>query len=67
MGTTSSTPDVPGAPGMEREEGRFSPALPNKGSAISGPGEVLAVSSKTGTKEDWTLMATGDPAFWLKE
>lgn len=58
MGTTSSTPDVPGAPGMEREEGGSSSAPPNKGPAISGPGEVLTVSGKTGTEE--VLDADGD-------
>jgi hypothetical protein len=67
MGTASSTPDVRWAPGMEREEGGASSAPSNKGSAISGSEEVLTVSGKTGTEEDWTLMATGDPAFWLTE
>lgn len=66
MGMTSSTPDVPVAPGIEREEGVSSFAPPNAEPAV-------AVSRKAGTasgaggEEDWTSMATGDPAFWLKD
>ena len=60
MGVTSSIPDVPGAPSAEREAAMPSSAPPKGGSAVAGPWEA-------GTGEDWTSMATGDPAFWLKQ
>jgi hypothetical protein len=66
MGITSSTPDVPGAPGTEREEGGASLAPTNEGPAASGPRRAGTVSG-TGIEEDWASMATGDPAFWLKD
>lgn len=61
MDSTSNTPDVPGAPGTDREEGRSSVALPPEDSAVAG----LQKATKKMAEEDW--MATGDPAFWLKE
>ena len=64
MGITSSTPNVPGAAGAEREEGRSSLTPPNKGPAVGGP---RSASSGAGIEEDWASMATGDPAFWLKD
>lgn len=67
MGITSSTPDVPGAPGIEREETTPSPAPPDEGPALAGPRKAGTVSDKAGIEEDWTSMATGDPAFWLKQ
>ena len=66
MGITSSTPDVPSAAGTAREEGRSSLAPPNEGLATSGPPRAGAVSG-AGIEEDWASMATGDPAFWLKD
>lgn len=66
MGITPSTPDVPGTPGIEREEGGASPAPPNEGPAANAPQKAGTVS-ETGGEEDWTSMATGDPAFWLKD
>jgi hypothetical protein len=66
MGVTSSTPDVPGAPGTEREEGRASFAPTNEGPAAN---VLLSTDADSGTaiEEDWAPMATGDPAFWLKD
>ncbi len=55
MGATQTTPDVPGAP--DREEEKFTSGSPDEGSAVS---------EKTGAAEDWTSLATGDPAFWIK-
>ena len=66
MSTTSSTPDVPGAADMEREEGSSSLAPPNGGLAADGSRGVEVVSG-AGIEEDWVSMATGDPAFWLKD
>ncbi len=66
MGITSSTPDVPGAPGTEREERGALLAPTNEGPAASGPRRAGTVS-ETGIEEDWASMATGDPAFWLKD
>ena len=66
MGTTSSTPDVPGAARTWREEGRSSLAMPNEGLAANGLPTAGAVS-ETAIEEDWAPMATGDPAFWLKD
>jgi len=66
MGITSSTPDVPGAVGTEREEGRSSLAPPNGGPTANGTQRVRVVSEAR-TEEDWVAMATGDPAFWLKD
>jgi hypothetical protein len=66
MGITSSTPDVPGASGTGREEGGASLASTNEGSAA----DVLlrtGADSGAATEEDWAPMATGDPAFWLKD
>jgi len=64
MGITSSTPDVPGATGTEREEGGASLAPPNEGPAANSPRRAV---SETGIEEDWASIATGDPAFWLKD
>lgn len=61
---TSSTPDIPGAPGIEREEGESLPAQPNEELAVSRKAGTV---SGTGGEEDWTSMAAGDPAFWLKD
>lgn len=58
----SNTPDVPGT---EREEGGYSLASPN-GEPASGHQNDGAVSG-TAIEEDWASMATGDPAFWLKD
>jgi hypothetical protein len=66
MGIMSSTPDVPGTAGTEREEGGASLALPNEGPAANGLLRTGTVS-ETGIEEDWASMATGDPAFWLKD
>jgi hypothetical protein len=66
MGVTSSTPDVPGAPGTEREEGGASLAIPNRGPSANVLLRTGAVSG-TAIEEDWAPMATGDPAFWLKD
>jgi hypothetical protein len=66
MGVTSSTPDVPGAPGTEREEGGVSLAPTNEGSAANVLLRTGAVP-ETAIEEDWAPMATGDPAFWLKD
>jgi hypothetical protein len=66
MEVTSSTPDVPGASGTEREEGGASLAPTNEGSASN---VLLRTGTVSGTaiEEDWAPMATGDPAFWLKD
>ena len=66
MGITSSTPDVPGAPGTEREERGASLGPTNEGPAASGLLRIGA-DSGTGIEEDWASMATSDPAFWLKD
>ncbi len=66
MSITPSTPDVPGAPGTEREEGVASLAPTNEGPAASDLLGIGAVS-ETGIEEDWASIATGDPAFWLKD
>ena len=66
MGIMSSTPDVPGASGKEREEGGASLAPTNEGPAANGPRRAGAVSG-TEIEGDWASMATGDPAFWLKD
>jgi hypothetical protein len=64
MGATPTMPDVPGAPDADREEGKFSSGSPGEGSAVAGLRG--AVPEKTGAEEDWTSLATGDPAFWIK-
>ena len=53
------TPNRPGVPGINHEEGRQAAALSNESSSVVG---------KTGVKseEDWLSQATGDPAFWIK-
>lgn len=66
MGSMSSTPDVPGVAGTGREEGGSSLAMPNEGPAANGLPRAGAVSG-TAIEEDWAPMATGDPAFWLKD
>jgi hypothetical protein len=66
MGTTSSTPDVHGAAGTGHEEGGSSLAMPNEGPAANGLPRTGAVS-RLAIEEDWAPMATGDPAFWLKD
>jgi hypothetical protein len=66
MGTTSSTPDVPGAAGTGREEGGSSLATPNEGAVANGLPRAGAVSG-AGIEEDWAPMAIGDSAFWLKD
>jgi hypothetical protein len=58
MDSMSTTPDVPGAPGKDCEEEKSSL------SAVAGPQGTGADTEKA-TEEDW--LATGDPAFWLKE
>jgi hypothetical protein len=58
MDSMSTTPDVSGAPGTDREEEKSSL------SAVAGPQGAGAGTEKA-TEEDW--LATGDPAFWLKE
>ncbi len=63
---TSSTPDVPDAPGIEREEGESSPVQPNGELAVA-VSRKAGTASGTGGEEDWTSMAAGDPAFWLKD
>ena len=64
MGITSSTPGVSSASGTEREEGGSSLVPPNEGPAANGPRRAV---SGRGVEEDWASMATGDPAFWLKD
>ena len=66
MGITSSTPDVPSVAGAEREEGRSSLTPPNEGPAVGGPRRAGA-GAGAGIEEDWASMATGNPAFWLKD
>ena len=63
---TLSTPDIPGAPVIEREEGESSPAQPHEELTIAVSRKAGTVSG-AGGEEDWTSMATGDPAFWLKD
>ena len=65
MGVMSSTPDVSEAPGTEHAEAAPSPALPGGEPAIADARR--AVPREAGTEEDWTSMATGDPALWLKQ
>lgn len=66
MGVSSSTPDVPGAPCTEREEGGASLATTSEGPTAN---VLLRTGTVSGTaiEEDWAPMATGDPAFWLKD
>ena len=66
MGITSSTSDVPGMAGVEREEGSSSLTPPNGGPTANGTHRAGVVSG-AGIEEDWASMATGDPAFWLKD
>ena len=54
------TPSEPGAPGMNKEEGRYAPTLPDKSPSV-------ARQTGVGSEEDWLAQATGDPAFWIKE
>lgn len=56
------TPNKPGMQGIEREEGRSMPVPSEKGPVVADP-------RKAGVEleEDWMSLATGDPAFWLKE
>jgi hypothetical protein len=55
------TPSEPGVPGPNQEEGRYAPALPDKGPSVAR--KAGAGSSE----EDWLAQATGDPAFWIRE
>ena len=64
MGVTSNTPD---APGTKRAEATPSPALPDGEPAIADAQGAGAGPREVGTEEDWTSMATGDPALWLKQ
>ena len=64
MSITSSTPDVPSAAGTEREERRSSLDPPNEGPVANGSRRA---GSGAGVEEDWASMATGDPAFWIKD
>jgi hypothetical protein len=67
MGIMSSTPDVPGASGKEREEGGASLAPTNEGPAANNGLQRAGAVSGTEIEGDWASMATGDPAFWLKD
>ena len=62
MDATSTTPDGPDASGMESGEVIFLPY-----GSLAGPRKTGTGPKKTAAEDDWTLLATGDPAFWLKE
>jgi hypothetical protein len=53
------TPNRPGMPGINHEEGRQAAALSNKSPSVAGKAGVES-------EEDWLSQATGDPAFWIK-
>ncbi len=54
-------PNERGVPGIDREERRYHQAASPDNSPIT--------TRKTSVvpEEDWASLATGDPAFWLKE
>ncbi len=53
------TPNRPGMPGINHEEGRQAAALSNESPSVAGKAGVES-------EEDWLSQATGDPAFWIK-
>ncbi len=61
-GAMVTMPNEPGKAAMDHEEGRSMPASPEKSPIIAGPRKTGA-----GSEENWLSLATGDPAFWLKD
>jgi hypothetical protein len=55
-------PNRPGVAGMDHEERRFFRGSPDK-----SPMTTHYPQTGTEPEEDWMSLATGDPAFWLKE
>lgn len=55
-------PDKPGVTGMDREERPSS-----TGSSDKSPITTRPQQSGAEPEEDWMSLATGDPAFWLKD
>ena len=49
-----------GVPGIDREERRHQASPPDNSPIANRKISVVP-------EEDWSYLATGDPAFWLKE
>jgi len=60
--TMEAKPSKPGVPGIDHEE-RHSLT----GSLDKSPITTHTQQTSTEPEEDWLSLATGDPAFWLKE
>ncbi len=53
-------PNECGVPGIDREERRHQVSSPDNSPLTNRKASVAP-------EEDWASLATGDPAFWLKE
>lgn len=53
-------PNERGVPGIDREERRHQAASPDNS-------PITTRKTSVASEEDWASLATGDPAFWLKE
>ena len=64
MEVTPAKSNVPGMVGADGKEGR---TLTRKKPSVAGPRSArVSVHKETETNDDWSSLATADPAFWLK-